>query len=211
VKVRTEARRDHILEIASQVFLESGFERASMSEIARRVGGSKATLYGYFTSKEALFLAFIRAQGQLHLTVAETDLALYAASDLGRVLTNFGIALISFTCSTTGLAVLRTVIAEAGQSDIGRLFYETGPKQGLRKMAEALRIAMDHEVLRQVDPMIAAQHLFGLFNSEIQERWFDRDALPLSEEETKSIAERAVDVFLRAYGADGLDFRPGNN
>lgn len=172
-----------------------------MSEIARRVGGSKATLYGYFPSKEALFIAFIREQAQEHLAVAEADLALYAASDLGRVLTNFGVALLSFTCSPVGLAVFRSVIAKAGQSDIGRLFYEEGPKHGLRKTGEALSAAMAHGVLRQADAFVAAQHLMGLFNSEVQERWFDRHALPLSEAEARLIAERAVDVFLRAYGA----------
>ena len=44
MKVRTEARREAILEVASQVFLELGFKRASMTEIVRRIGGSK---HGY--------------------------------------------------------------------------------------------------------------------------------------------------------------------
>ena len=61
MKVRTEARREAILEIASQVFLEFGFERASMAEIVRRIGGSKSTIYGYYPSKEALFQAVTQA------------------------------------------------------------------------------------------------------------------------------------------------------
>ena len=56
MRVRTESKREAILEAASHVFLESGFEGASMAEIAARVGGSKATLYGYFGSKEDLFV-----------------------------------------------------------------------------------------------------------------------------------------------------------
>lgn len=47
MRVRTEAKRDAIVEAASEVFLESGFEGASMAQIATLVGGSKATLYGY--------------------------------------------------------------------------------------------------------------------------------------------------------------------
>ena len=45
-------RGDHI----SAYLGELGFERTSMSEICTRLGGSKATLYNYFASKEALFL-----------------------------------------------------------------------------------------------------------------------------------------------------------
>lgn len=57
MRVRTEAKRDAILEAAAEVFLEAGFEGASMSQIAARAGGSKRTLYGYFPSKEELFVA----------------------------------------------------------------------------------------------------------------------------------------------------------
>jgi hypothetical protein len=54
VKTKTEARREAILAAAKAVFEEMGFEQATMSEITARVGGSKATLYRYFDSKEAL-------------------------------------------------------------------------------------------------------------------------------------------------------------
>ncbi len=48
--MRTEAKREAILKTAAQAFVELGYERASMSEIAARVGGSKGTLYAYFPS-----------------------------------------------------------------------------------------------------------------------------------------------------------------
>ncbi len=55
---------DHILWAAKDVFLEMGFERASMDEVARRAETSKRTLYAHFESKENLFaavLALVRA------------------------------------------------------------------------------------------------------------------------------------------------------
>ena len=55
MRVRTEDRRQAIIDVALQVFREVGFERASMALISRRLGGSKGTLYGYFRSKEELF------------------------------------------------------------------------------------------------------------------------------------------------------------
>src|SRR6201986_4175353 len=54
-----DARREAILEVAEEVFLEEGFGAASMSTIAARLGGSKGTLYNYFKSKDELFQAYV--------------------------------------------------------------------------------------------------------------------------------------------------------
>ena len=52
-------RRDKILEVASEVFRENGFEATSMSQIAALAGGSKGTLYNYFPSKASLLAAVV--------------------------------------------------------------------------------------------------------------------------------------------------------
>ena len=57
MRVRTEEKRREIVRIARDLFHEHGFERTSMSMISEAVGGSKATLYGYFASKEQLLAA----------------------------------------------------------------------------------------------------------------------------------------------------------
>ena len=51
--------REHILWSAKDVFLEMGFERASMDVVAARAETSKRSLYAHFESKEKLFLAVI--------------------------------------------------------------------------------------------------------------------------------------------------------
>ena len=56
---RGDGRRQAILDAADEIFLEAGFQAASMAAIAARVGGSKGTLYNYFPSKEDLFLACV--------------------------------------------------------------------------------------------------------------------------------------------------------
>ena len=50
---------EHILSVAKDVFLELGFERTSMDEVAARAATSKRSLYAHFESKENLFLAVI--------------------------------------------------------------------------------------------------------------------------------------------------------
>jgi AcrR family transcriptional regulator len=56
---RGDKLREHILWTAKDVFLETGFERASMDVVASRAATSKRSLYAHFDSKEKLFLAVI--------------------------------------------------------------------------------------------------------------------------------------------------------
>ena len=57
--LRGEELRRHLLWQAKNVFLDLGFERASMDAIAGRAGTTKRTLYAHFDSKERLFLAVV--------------------------------------------------------------------------------------------------------------------------------------------------------
>jgi AcrR family transcriptional regulator len=52
-----ERRRPMILDAAYDVFLERGYDRTSMSDIALRAGVTKPVVYDCFASKEALFAA----------------------------------------------------------------------------------------------------------------------------------------------------------
>ena len=57
--MRGDKLSEHILWTAKEVFLEMGFERASMDVIAARAETSKRTLYAHFESKEKLYFAVI--------------------------------------------------------------------------------------------------------------------------------------------------------
>lgn len=48
------AKRAHILKTAARVFAQSGFARASMAQVAKDCGISKANIYHYYDSKDAL-------------------------------------------------------------------------------------------------------------------------------------------------------------
>jgi len=56
---RGDQLREHILWAGKEVFLEMGFERASMDLVASRASTSKRSLYAHYESKEKLFLAVI--------------------------------------------------------------------------------------------------------------------------------------------------------
>jgi AcrR family transcriptional regulator len=73
---RHEVLRAGILTAAADLFRERGYRAATLDEIAKRVGVSKPTLYGYFRSKEELLAAiFHRA-----MSLFERDLGAIRAS-----------------------------------------------------------------------------------------------------------------------------------
>ncbi|MDA8520249.1 TetR/AcrR family transcriptional regulator [Acidovorax sp. NCPPB 4044] len=199
MKVRTEARRDAILEVASQVFLEMGFERASIAEIVKRIGGSKSTIYGYFPSKESLFLAVAHAAGERHLAASIAEMQSYNGQDLEAALRSFSVRLLEFLCSAEAIAAHRMVMGEAGNSDIGTMFYEAGPKRGLVAVAELFERAIAHGQLRREDPWLMSQYFASMVNAEYQHRWFLKEAPPLKKAQIRQTAERAVGLFLRAF------------
>src|SRR4029450_1928793 len=56
------SKRRQILDGARKVFMDLGFDGASMNEIARSAGVSKGTLYVYFADKSRLFEAIVEAE-----------------------------------------------------------------------------------------------------------------------------------------------------
>jgi AcrR family transcriptional regulator len=203
MKVRTEARRQAILEAATELFKEMGYERASMSELAKRFGGSKATLYGYFRSKEELFVAVVESVATGHLLGAVKELSRdgNASSTLESQLMQFGERMLDvLTNDESALAVYRMVVAEAGRSEVGQLFYEAGPAEAVDAVAGILRAAMSRGELRRSDPTIAAMQFLALVTAESDARQFQRNPPPLPRKELRPMVKRAIELFLRGAG-----------
>lgn len=200
MRVRTDEKRSRILATAASVFLERGFERASMSEIAARNGGSKATLYGYFRSKQELFLAVALAEGEKQVGPAFASLETGAAGVRDSLL-HVGEKLIPFLLSPGAIAAHRMVISEAGRSGIGRRFYTNGRARGIALMAKFLESACAAGNIRKADFRVAAMHLLALLESErVPPVVFALERKPPSRRQIRQSTERAVDVFLAAYG-----------
>ncbi len=69
---RGEELRRHILFVAKDVFLKTGYERTSMDIVATRAGTSKRSLYAHFESKDKLFLAVLDLVRELYLNQLQT-------------------------------------------------------------------------------------------------------------------------------------------
>jgi AcrR family transcriptional regulator len=178
------------------VFSEVGYERASMSEIAARLGGSKATLYGYFKSKEELYAAAMVAD-----SLEEAEVFLSALDperpDIAAVMEVFGVAYLRFVTSPELIARQRNTMSQGPEAELGPLLYERGPKYAWGRVASYLARLMRDGALRQGDPDIAALHLQGLLEAGVVQPCLFRAPPRLTIE---CAAALAVEVFLRAYG-----------
>lgn len=63
--------RKAILEAAVRLFAEKGFEQTSMEELAREAGIGKATIYGYFSTKNEIFLAYCEDELEYAFAILE--------------------------------------------------------------------------------------------------------------------------------------------
>jgi AcrR family transcriptional regulator len=198
MKVRTELRRNAILEAALELFREQGYKRASMNELAKRLGGSKATLYGYFPSKEELFMAVVKNVATSHLAATPTELLeVNGDATLESLLMSFGERMLSVLSNDTkALAVYRMVIAEAGHSNVGQLFYESGPTEFIQTLAGLMASAMEYGELRRADPVVTAMQFSALVTAETQIRLYQADPSPLSADQIQAMVQRAVQMFL---------------
>lgn len=118
---RGHALRDHILSAAKDVFLEVGFERASMDVIAARAQTSKRTLYAHFESKEKLYLAIIEVVREIALSKLLSP-GEYAA-DPAEALTLFCGRYLEGLLFTWTIQMCRMTIAEAERFPEGSARY----------------------------------------------------------------------------------------
>jgi AcrR family transcriptional regulator len=198
MKAKTEAKRLGILKAASEVFREVGFERASMSDIRARIGGSKATLYNYFPSKEKLFFEVMH-QAKTH-ELEETAGGLNPeAHDLKQELMRFGQKFLTVLYSPEAIAIRHLTIAESRRSDSGKLSYERAVVPIEKHLAEFLKKAMKRGELRTADAKIAAIHLLSLLESELLQRVLLGVLESVKPEVISGAVRRAVEVFMSGY------------
>ncbi|WP_028535940.1 TetR/AcrR family transcriptional regulator [Paludibacterium yongneupense] len=200
MRMKQESRRQAIMDVAERLFHEKGFDATSMDEITAQLGGSKATLYNYFASKEALFVEVV------YRSVRDSQVHLYDTLDpegeLLATLHAFGETYLAFVCQPKILEVQRIVYAEPARANLGRDFYKYGPDATRRQLARYLRACMDRGDLRDDDASLASLHLLMLLQAERRDPLLllavEADALP----SVAQTVRRALAVFLRAYGVD---------
>lgn len=198
---KTEDRRLGFVRAAGKLFVERGFGSVSMEAVAAEAGASKATLYGYFPSKEALFEAFVNEAGQGGHEEME---AARAEGDLRETLRHLGIAYLDLVTRPDVIEANRLIMGEAGrQPQLSRIFYENGPRKTLVVVCETIRSLMERGLLRRADVRQTGLYFKSLCEAGLVERQlWGLDGVP--HEHTRQVAvEDAINVFLAAFATSG--------
>ena len=193
------AKRQQLMDGARRVFLEHGFDGASVGDIVRAAGISKGTLYAYFPSKEKLFETLVfedkRKQAEVVCLLDESD------EDIVRVLTKLGTSLVDMLGKPEHLALVRIVIGAAGKfPEIGRAFYEAGPRYGIDRLAQYLRKMTEKGVLNVPDAELGARQFLALCKAGCHVQLLLSCMDAPSQQEIDETVKSAVAMFLKAYG-----------
>ncbi|NVJ97837.1 MAG: TetR/AcrR family transcriptional regulator [Alphaproteobacteria bacterium] len=187
-----------IIDAASMLFLEKGFDGTSMDEVAKRAGVSKQTVYSHFSSKEQLFAESI------HITIEKyfPDQALQGMqthtleTDLTAVAAKFATLLMS----KDAMAMHRVLVSAAPRGpQLATIFWEAGPAEMIVKLSAFLQKWVDAGELVIDDLEKAGAHLIALlkgkYHFEMSIGLYDT----LDEAAFNAHVADAVDCFLKLY------------
>ena len=167
-----------------------------MSEIVSRLGGSKATLYSYFSSKDILVQAVLAHTAEIRLQQAFT--ALDPDRPLRDILRQFGRAYLVQLLTPEMLSALRMAQQHAHHTGRGKQFYEAGPRAGWSLMQKYLDHHMQCGAIAPCDSWVAAMHLKGLLQGELLDRAMFGEQIA-AVRTIHLVADRAIEIFFRAY------------
>ncbi|MGE4411578.1 MAG: TetR/AcrR family transcriptional regulator [Sphingobium sp.] len=197
-EARRLERRAAIMAVAQKHFSEQGYGGTSMSAIAAELGGSKSTLWTYFSSKEELFAAALDGWIQQFGFVREMEVN----GDLRQTLRRYCIDFLKVMLSLPARTLFRLIIAETPRfPEVGRIFYEHGPLWRHKALAAYLEEQVLAGNLREMDSLHASAQLHHLCMQRLfmHVMWgLDPD---ISEENIAREIDAALDLFLHGFAA----------
>jgi AcrR family transcriptional regulator len=193
------SKRRQVLDGAKKVFMDLGFDGASMGEIARSAGVSKGTLYVYFADKNRLFEAIVEEE---MLDQQKVAFNFEPERDVTTTLREFGQAYIELLCRPAGGSAIRTVMAIAERMpDVGRRYYEQVLEKTIGRFASYLEAHVTAGELAVDDCELAASQFMVTCQASLFLPFIFQAAPPPSAERIAQVVESATRMFLAAYRA----------
>lgn len=193
------SKRRQILDGARKVFMDFGFDGASMGEIARAAQVSKGTLYVYFADKCALFESILEEEALQH---GQVVFNFDPTRDAETTLKDFGQAYIHLLCRPGGGSAIRTVMAIAERMpDVGRRYYLRVLDKTINRLSDYLEAHVASGDLKIDDCDLAASQFMELCKASLFLPFVFQAAPPPSEERMTEVVNSATRMFLAAYRA----------
>jgi len=193
------SKRRQILDGARKVFMDLGFDGASMNEIARSAGVSKGTLYVYFADKNRLFEAIVEQEA---FEQGKVVFNLDPARDAETTLREFGRSYMELLCRPGGGSWIRTVMAIAERMpDVGRRYYANVLEKAVNRLADYLRAHVGPGDLAIDDCQLAASQFMEVCKASLFLPFVFQAAPAPSAERITEVVDSATRMFLAAYRA----------
>jgi AcrR family transcriptional regulator len=193
------SKRRQILDGARKVFMDLGFDGASMNEIARSAGVSKGTLYVYFADKYRLFEAILEAE---ELEQRQSTFNFDPTRDAETMLREFGRVYMQLLCRPGGGSSIRTVMAIAERMpDVGNRFYVNVLAKTIDRLADYLRAHVRPNDLAIDDCGLAAAQFMQLCQATLFLPFVFQVTPSPSPERIAQVVDSATRMFLAAYRA----------
>jgi AcrR family transcriptional regulator len=193
------AKRTQIMDGARRVFLEHGFDGASVNDIVRATGVSKGTVYAYFPSKEKLFETLIfedrRSQAERLFEIIDDS------RPVEEMLREIGLRFGKILIAPEQIAYIRMIIAASAKfPQAGRAFYEAGPRYGIARITAYIQEKIRQGELQTNDPEMAARQLMELLHCGASKPLLFGVSDSIAPEELERAVSAGVATFLAAYG-----------
>jgi len=194
----SNAKREHLLDIAAERFLASGFSAVSVDELVASAGQSKTNVYSWFGGKEGLFLATIdRLLDAMLVPLIDNRFALLPLSEGLRVLAD---AVLTIVLGKDALALHRLIIAESQAFPaIGRAWVVAGPERTYRFCADFIAAHQQAGRLRLADPNRAAVFFHDMLTGDLEHRILVGERTMPDAAERDRLIDAVIDVFTRGY------------
>lgn len=190
-------RRSHYLRVALDQFAAHGFHGVSMDQLVAEAGGSKATLYRYFSSKEELFDAIIADLTET--TVTETSVEQLADRRLEDGLRAIGHATARGALSEQATVLFRLAVGESARFPrLAQVMFERGPAVSYARLRAFIAARVAAGEIHVDDPQIAAEQFLGGIVGHLQLR----QALgqpPADPTQVTARVEAGITTFLAAH------------
>jgi len=195
-----EALGQTIVEAASELFAELGFQATTLDKVAQRAKISKLSIYRHFENKEALFSAAIVAGCQQ--LFAPQALSEGVDGSVEHQLMAAGTLLLRTLLRPDVSSVEAMVMADkTNQKSLSKLHYEAGPAHVIAQIEALLRQLHAKTLLNVPDPLQSARLFAALFKGSdllIIAR-FD-EVRAEDDNEIESYCRSAVAMFIAAHG-----------
>lgn len=190
-------RRSHYIEVAFEQFAAHGFHGVTIDELVAAAGGSKATLYRYFASKEELFEAIIADLTES--TVAETSVDELADLRIEDGLRAIGHATARGALSDQATVLFRLAVGESVRfPQLAQVMFDRGPAVSYGRLRDFISARVAAGEIEVHDVQIAAEQFLGGIIGHLQLR----QALGQPRANPSQITARveaSITTFLAAY------------